>query len=512
MSRRIGKTEFIAGGGILISCAALAVVSGLLLERQGLIDSNATPLSGAGGTIQLVAEITATPTPENTATATSTLAPISTLAPTGISTPVITRQDFMARDSSSQPIEIDRRDAWNSLTNFDLNSNDQVNPDELLEAPGSVSAWFDGIRTAYLAGTLVDQDVTTFEKIAEIHGIAAENFDLNFNWLTVDDSSKFSGELNTTGGAGILTTGDRLSETMVKLADELAGLGRLKNPTGLVMTSDQIYRRMTSNLNLEGKWRPGINPLDVDEIRQQCFTVRADAASGLREDQPEIFVRTQWDQELRPGVEIKLGQEWVDGYGIKHFSNDGLMAVVVKVVPAGELPAIKAILEKEEHTATVTRIAEDWYAVTMQFDLSERIHSPADAINTDADRGSGGQLLLCGSGPGVTPEATMTKTATLTLRPEETAAATPPGTPGPGETPVMPGTPPPPPETPGPTSTPGVTEAPTITPQAPIETATPGPVDAVPPTPVGADTPTPAVAPEATYTNIPGPSSTPFGG
>lgn len=470
MSRRIGKTEVIAVSGILISCAALAVAGGLLLERQGLIDSNATSQALAGGTIQLVAEITATP--ENTATLTSTLAPTSTLTPTGISTPVITRQDFMARDSSSQAIEIDRRDAWNSLTNFDLNSNDQVNPDELLEAPGSVSAWFDGIRTAYLADTLIDQDVTTFEKITEIHGIAAENFDLNFNWLTVDDSSKFSGELNTAGGAGILTTGDRLSETMVKLADELAGLGRIKNPTGLVMTSDQIYRRMTSNLNLEGKWRPGIDPLAVDEIRQQCFTVRADAASGLREDQPEIFVRTQWDQELRPGVEIKLGQEWVDGYGIKHFSNDGLMAVVVKVVPAGELPAIKQILDQEKHTATVTRITEGWYAVTIEFDLSERIHSPANAINTEADRGSGGQLLLCGSGagPGVGPEATATKTPSpqpTPVRAPETPQPPQQPTPPGGQPPEIPSTQPVPPNTPGAHESTPESGVPTVVPPGP---------------------------------------------
>lgn len=460
MSRR-GKTEFIAGGGILLGCAALALAGGLLLERQGLIDSNATSRALAGGTIQLVAEITATPTPENTATATSTLAPASTLAPTGIPTPVITRQDFMARDSSSQAVEIDRRDAWNSLPNFDFNADNQVNPEELLEAPGSVSAWFDGIRAAYLADTLIDQDVTTFEKITEIHGIAAENFDLNFNWLTVDDSSKFSSELNTTGGAGILTTGDRLSETMVRLSDELAGLGRLKNPTGLVMTPDQIYRRMTSNLKLEGKWHPGINPLDVDEIRQQCFTVRADAASGLREDQPEILVRTQWDQELRPGVEIKLGQEWVDGYGIKHFSNDGLMAVVVKVVPAGELPAIKAILEKEEHTATVTRIAEGWYAVTMEFDLSERIHSPADAIDTDADRGSGGQLLLCGSGagPGVAPEATPS--------PSPSPQPTPVRVPETPQPPEIPPAPPVPPNTPGAHESTPESGVPTVVPPGP---------------------------------------------
>ena len=139
-----------------------------------------------------------------------------------------------------------------------------------------------------------------------------------------------------------------------------------------------------------------------------------------------------------------------------------------------------------------------------------------------------GRWVPCGPAqPGLEAGRTPTSLSGATPPGGEGTKIAPSKTPGPGETPVL--TPTPSPTETGPTSTltitptqvltetstptsTRVTEAPTITPQLPIDTATSGPTDASTPTPVGADTATPAVTPEATYTDIPGPSSTPFGG
>lgn len=490
--------------GASLSCGALVLASGLLLgERQktaGAIATNQALM--AAGAIQLTAEIAA---PSDGAAANSLIAATSTLAATNTLEPTFTPlpaasatplpiDRFISRRGDGSLIGIDQRDAWGSLPNFDS---------ELAPAATQLNLWTDNLRLAYTTGVLGGQTVTTYEKLAETHGFIAKNFNLDFNWHPLDEFSRFSGELNSNGSLGIAATADRLSETMVRLSEELAELGRQKNPDGQVMTPDQIFQGITANLNLEAKWRPGIDPEKVDQIKLQCFTFRQEEGSE-RPDQPEVIEKDVWDQDLRPGVEIELGQEWVDAQGVGHFSNDGLIAVVVTVVPAAQLDGIKEVLAQENHQAAFTEIAAGWWAVTMEFDMSERSHSPQDAVEADQNRGSGGQLIECDSavpapGPEITPASATpdfrsptpppSPTGEISRTPKPTSISSPTNTERPPTAtehpsatvqnptdapsttagPTMPGTPTQPPtpterqstpETPNPTSNPPATETP----------------------------------------------------
>ena len=497
--RKPTKIELFSLSGLVLSCAALGLVGNLFRgERQKTADAVATNQALAAGAIQLAAEITADPAATDAEiAATSTLAATNTLEPTFTPLPLASATPFpidrfISRRPDDSLISIDRRDAWGSLPNFDADGNNQIDDPELTPAAAQLNLWTDSLRQAYLTGVLGDQTVTTYEKLAEIHGFIAENFDRDFNWHPIDEFGRFADELNSFGALGIATTADRLSETMVRLSEELAELGRQKNPAGSVKTPDQIFNGITANLNLEGKWQPGIDPRKVDEIRLQCFTFR-EKDGYERQDQPEVIEKDVWDQELRPSVPIELGQEWRDASGVGHFSNDGLIAVVVKVVSAAQLDGVKDILAQENHQAAFTEIVSGWWAVTMEFDMSERWHSPEDAVEADQVRGSGGQLIECGPGAGPRPEITATWTPAgpvFQITPAETTL--------PGVTSPPLETPPPPQETPRPTSVPTQptqpprdTESPPSTPQDPEPTHEPGPTDAgtpVPPPPI-ADTP-----------------------
>jgi hypothetical protein len=538
---RTGKIETIAGaGGILITCAALAVAGKLFLENQGLTDANATSQASVAGAIQLVTEIAAggvdlTRVPENTSTRFPTLTPTSTLASTRTSVPPLGGtsgcapisgiESLMPHDLGTNAlIPIDWRDAFNSIRNFDTDHNGVVSlspSDELSPAVKTMACWGAQMANAAERGVIRDGHITSFDKMIELLGFETKAASLkNFDtaWIDWRDHPRLALEIQSHKEVAVVTTGANLSETLVRLSEQLASAGRsLVGPNGQVLAVDQIFNGITKFMSvpaLEGKWSPGINPLSVDEVRQMCLTYRPFGSASDRLNQPESSVHAQWDQGVLLGKEVR-------GFDNLRLSNQGAMGVVTRLVPESELKQVLSVLEVNRHQATWAEVANGpagkLFAVTMIFDLSERAHQPLTGTVADQEKGSGGQLIQCGVkaeiSPSKTPTSTTTPDSKKSSTPPKNVTPTPPrGTPS---TPSTPGTPektqPPftgttPPET-------RVTPAPSITSQPAISTSTPG-GHTNPPTAVA--TPANTQAPENTPsrpipTPIPqsGPTKTP---
>lgn len=399
------------------------------------------------------------PADQPTNTPTSTLVPTPTLASTrssfpplgGISgcTPISGIESLMPRNLDNVFIPIDWRDAWNSILNFDTNHNGAVNsaqPDELSPAVKAMACWGAQMANAVGRGIIRDGHITIFDKMTELLGwetrtTSLKSFDTA--WIDWRDHPRLALEIQTHKEVAVVTTGANLSETLVRLSEQLASAGRnIVGPNGQVLSADQIFNGITKFMSvpaLEGKWSPGINPLSVDEVRQMCLTYRPFGNASDRLSQPESSERAQWDDDILLGKEVR-------GFDNLHLSNQGAMGIVTRLVPESELKQVLSVLETNHHQATWAEVANGsggkLFAVTMIFDLSERMHKPLTGTEADQENGSGGQLIPCGVKAEIVPPS---KTPTATFVP--TLAPTPPDR----KTPVSP---PEPPRTPQPPSNP----------------------------------------------------------
>lgn len=469
------------------------------------------------------------PTDQPANTPAPTLTPTSTLASTHISvpplggisgcTPVSGIESLMPRNLANTLIAIDWRDAFNSLANFDANHNGAVNlaqPDELSPAEKTMACWGAQMAKAAEGGIIRDGHITIFDKMVELLGFETKATSLkSFDtvWIDWRDHPRLALEIQTHKEVAVVTTGSNLSETLVRLSEQLASAGRnIVGPNGQVLSADQIFNGITKFMSvpaLEGKWSPGVNPLSVDEIKQMCLTYRPFGSASDRLAQPESSERAQWDNGILLGKEVR----GLDGLRL---SNQGVMGVVTRLVPEGELKQVLSVLETNRHQATWAEVANGsggkLFAVTMIFDLSERMHKPLTGTEADQEKGSGGQLIPCGvKAEVVPPSKTPTATGTLHSTPTKGVTQTPPreGTPGTQATPdrtpatqiTTTGTTPP--------ETTRVTPAPTITSQPPIPISTPG-GHINPPTAVAtpANTPAPVETPRVVPTAFPQPVAT----
>lgn len=434
-------------------------------------------------------EPTDTPPPTLTSTASPTAA---TVLPTAAFTatplagipdcrPLAGTADAMANDH-----QIDLRDGWNTIASA-------VNPQ-------TVTCWLEQMLAARQAGILQPEHVTTFDKIYDITNADEANIAAE---AASGDSDAELGNLiadwNANGLSDTVTAGKDLSRTMVKLSEKLADFGRDQAGTGWVNTPEAIFTNLTRGLGLEGKWKPGIDPAAVDEIKT-CLTDRTDNGDQ-RLSQRHGVVKAHWSDLVEAP-----GGEFLNSAGTFELSNTDGLVITAAVVNKTQLTAIRERFKAKGWYLNESRIDNEHWAVVIVHDFDNQRPQKEEVFADPAARdiGSGDQLVPCGPGPVQAPEITATWVRTPSgpvLRATLTETPRPGATPGPTDTPrppepTQPTQPPQATETSQPTQPPPETPRPTDDPtQPPQDTATPGNPVETPNPPTPADTPIPPETP-----------------
>lgn len=454
-------------GGLLAACTRLA--------NSGVIpayDVSHTPSP------------THTPTPSHTPTEAPTLTP----TPPPIATELLLAPPTARTEKpSSTPFLDADGDGFPDFPNPDLNGDGRIDAREMAAGVVAVTQWFNIAAQTFAEGKGAPLVV---EEIAHFFGHSATTLRaegaIDLQWvpdsaLDLNDPT-VANDLGAHDGVGIVTTGAHLSETMSRLAVQVAEAGKqLHNPDSDVKGVSLLLQGLTDGLRLENLWRPGLPSQAADELGKAGNLCAAmDAGDGHAQRAPVV---------VEAG--IKVGQEFRDPAGDWHASPESPMVVVARLVRQDDLRDLQRSWHANGEHVEVTQVTPE-HSIAMQVYLGGK--DPLD----------GAQVVPCGRPAQVGAQPTVSVTPTPSATPTETPRPHDGGGPGPEQptnTPVGPTEAPPPTATsaPFPSSTPFTRPTSTEAPPPPTNTG-------VPPTAESTEVPVTIIPPEKTLpfdTSIP---------